>query len=606
MSLYSFLEEHSLRETFILLLLAVLSQIIIFSLKRKVSKIRFLKSLFLTLVLIFTYTLIYSKIGILTHIIYWIIVLNISISFYFPLFHEIILAYVLTVKIKNRRKNEIFIFYHIFYLPDLYKNIEWYYKHLFLSTPGKIVFIKSVEKVIENYDYRLLKLNQLALKLNLTEKEKDFILTKLSWHNLNLGNIKNAEKFAKKIQSNTSKSHLLSFIYYQQGKFSKSREINHEIIYNLEVEKNELYFIALNNHAVFERNFNITLTAKNLYERNIKNVKKIKKEITHIAFQNLIDIHLLENNSDAFNLLNEYKETFKNESTNDKIKIFDYEITYYRQCNQTKKISQIINEFELHFLSKTEGIEYFIGISHLLKIAITNNLNYKQYFDKINNNIFEIIRNNSKIEALFFFMDFLDLMKSIRNQIPSNYFQNLSIISSFINSEKMTFSNYFENIPIECINHRCLNLRKLGEVENIDYIFKKLELQGAVNKIHRLEEALKIYKEYDNELEAIATLFEILNNLVEYQTYFSQKDFSPLLQTQKKNYNDAKNIISKLENSPLKMRYELELSYYAFIFKEVDLSQQLFENFIQSKISINHFKKPLQEYFYFLKQKFKH
>jgi hypothetical protein len=604
LSWYSFLEEHSIKETFILLLFSVLSQIVIYRLKRKVSWIRFLYSIIISIILICIYTLIFTRISLPAHIIYWIFVLNISVSFYYPLIHEVVLTFVIAINIKRKRNNEIFVFYYISYLPESYKYIEWVYRILFFSTSGKIIFIKKLEKSIEQYNYRLLKLNQLALKLNLSEKEKDYILKNLSWHNLNLGNIKNAEKFANRISNGSSKSHLLSFIYFQQGKFKKAREINHEIIYNSEGEKNELFFTALNNHAAFERNFNIPLTAKNLYEKNIQNVKKLKNELTHVAFQNLIDIYLLENNPNANSLFSEYKETFKNESTIDKIKIFDYEISYNRQCDQTEKIPQILNEFELHFLSKTKEIEYFIGVTHILKIAITNNLNYKKYFDDINDNIFEIIKNNSKIEALFFFMDFLDLLKSIRNQIPSNYLQNLSIISSFINAEKMTFINYFENIPIECINHRCLNLRKLGEVENIDYILKKSELQGVENKIHRLEEALKIYKEYDNELEAIATLFEILNNLIDYQTYFSQKDFSPLLQIQKKNYNDAKDIIAKLENSPLKIRYELELSYYAFIFREVDLSQQLFENFIQSKISINHFRKPLQEYFYFLKQKF--
>ncbi|MCG6189263.1 hypothetical protein [Maribellus maritimus] len=606
MSLYSFLEDHSLKETFFLLLLTVLSQIIIFSLKRKISKIRFLKSLFLTLVLVFIYTQIFTNINLLTHIIYWIFVLNISISFYFPLIHELVLTNIIATQIKGKRGKEIFILYYVFYLPESFKYIDWVFRTLFLSTSGKIIFIKRLERSLEQYDYRLLRLNKLALKLNLTETEKDYILQNISRHNLSLGNIKNAEKYANKILSNSTKSHLLSFVYYQQGKFKKAREINHEIIYNSEGEKNELFFTALNNHAVFERNFNNPITAKNFYEKNIQNVKKLKKEITHVAFQNLIDIYLLENNKNAYSLFSEYKESFKNESTTDKIKIFDYEITYYRQSNQIEKIPSILKDFELHHLTKTDDLEYFIGISHLLKIAIINNIDYLDYFIKIIDNIFEIIRNNSRIEALFFFMDFFDLLKSIRNQIPKIYLQSLSIISSFINSEKITLINYFEKIPVECINHRCFNLRKLGEVERIDYSLRQLDLQGVENKIQRLEEALQIYEEYKNELEAIFTLFESLNNLIEFQTHFSQKNFSSLIQIQKRNYDAAKIIIAKLENSPHKFRFELELSYYAFIFKEIDFSHQLYENFIKSKISINHFEKPLQDYYYFLKRNFNH
>ena len=277
------------------------------------------------------------------------------------------------------------------------------------------------------------------------------------------------------------------------------------IIQNLNIEIESKIFPSFFNNNSTENNFYFNTLF--LLEINIKNFEEFKENIFQIE---LIpnEFKIIENkiSKENFNLINENKIEFENNSNENQIKtlkipFFIENLDFYSNIKKEFKIKiTILKNNEIIFINNSN---FLLNLIHLF--------NFKNKFRLLNNNYYlmnTIFSLNIEIENMKIFLN-----NNNKNKINFNNSSAINIVNSLpnkIEGIKKILSNkflefsikneiYFFVFPIKNIINQIKNLFNINYHIKIDFnknkkfkLFEEIEIQININKLNDKNVLFKI------------------------------------------------------------------------------------------------------------------
>ncbi len=358
-----------------------------------------------------------------------------------------------------------------------------------------------------------------------------------------------------------------------------------------------------------ERMLSNTTNVIHYYRKSAKLVKDFKqKNMIHIVYLNLIDTLLLNKDHNAAKLcLYEYHDFIDSQNIDDLFKFNNHKLEFARQIKDKVMLYEALVEGRIQILPKISFKEkLFFEISEL-RIRFNSQLGWEEKLFEIQH-YFSDYSNLEFPERYHVFKEiFIILEKLSKSSNLGPFGQMYRFILNYFESVSAEIDKYLLTLPDYCVYERCywesekVFLRRIVKGN----ITQEMEFRNIQSRLEHFKNIKDIHIEHGNYIKAMDADLNIVDETMAHATNlesFTMK--SQMRNTMQEHLQIAIEMIDKFKRHPETNILKLRAARYAFFLDDLDIAKQYFEDFKNSKISINHYADWLQKYYYELATEF--
>lgn len=413
----------------------------------------------------------------------------------------------------------------------------------------------------------------------------------------------------KDLFSNDDILYIDSIIAFYKLDFNTAEKYAYQLLSSTD---NELYKqVAENNIAVIAENTSQKIDWSNYSYKSFATSQTIVSNI-ETATQNLI--HNLQFNGkseEAEILFNKYVKSIKTRAIDQRVRILNLKLEYYRQKNDTRNLKEVIASLFDEYRNTGSLKKYPLLIS-LLRISFNNKILFDEILVEVETCIDDVLKSDFSIVRLIT----NEVLGIHRSTYGTN---NQSRIDNLLNKCKSRIktididSEIYKLREEDVITKRSY-IKFKSEISMIDLLnpdFKQYEKQ-LHEKFAILDELIIFDEKQNNTFNLLDSMFlkldEMINSLDVMIRYFKIPPFSMSFQIL---HNESRSLITRIkdimqnaENSIMLADYHLRLShYYCFLNDKIN-GYKHFVKFKEKNINIQHYANWIQDWYQRLERYF--
>lgn len=331
----------------------------------------------------------------------------------------------------------------------------------------------------------------------------------------------------------------------------------------------------------------------------------------HTVIPNMIDIYLLDGEtSKADSLLEAYRTMIDFNSIDDVLMWDNYCLTYYRQCGDLNNLKKIYDDGAAQLPARLTHKERLAFQINELRMRWNNRIEWEKPLGNVCQHLDEYFALPFP-ESFLAAKELCFIMKGLNEQQNSLYDSGLvKKLIAFLRKSAPELDSHLRALPDEFVNER-FNLTK-DKAWLLQVLFDPREQNDndytimIDKKIILLNDLVDIQQQAGNAVNAMEARLGIPDEVISqvfspFTTgFFNRPQFfdyrRKCLDLSKKQMDIAYNDLARFGRDISILTFKLRLAYYFMFFNEIDKAYQLYKDFEDSGISINHFADWIRRY----------
>ncbi len=396
--------------------------------------------------------------------------------------------------------------------------------------------------------------------------------------------------------------YLQSFFDERAGEFERARQSLLSAVSECNNEKDIQLAIIYNNLGRMEKLFGNTTNTLHYYRKSADLASHLKeKNVIHIAYPNLIDTYLLlGDNKEALLFFDKYSNIIDKNNIDDLLRFNNYKLEYARQTKNKILYLDSLTQGRIEILPKVSAQEELIFEISELRIRWNSGCGWDEKLFWFQHYLPEYLKLDfpARYLALKEVFNILRNLAKINNLGP---FVNLfSKLLAFMGQSKEEIERYLLALPDYCVDERCFwekekaFLRRIQKVDEtqislIDFY------EGMFEHLRNIKD---IQLQHGNPLQAIEADLDIADECMGVAQEIRDATVIDYLQKNMcKHLDNACKDLEKFRRHPASNAYIVRIARYALFLGSRERAKEYFDDFVRSKISIDHYASWIQRYY---------
>lgn len=466
---------------------------------------------------------------------------------------------------------------------DPLMHYEWAYRSAVVQS--KIGNPRKSFEILRDFDIALL-----------PENEKDsFTIAKAGYY-VQLGNYSGALSLISELNDKEEslvlqKANIIAVCQEVRGNLTAASDTLLSALTSTESTTSDLLFLTFNNLGRFREIEGNNTEMFLYYEKAALAASDTKnKHLIHTTYRNLI-LQYAKGKKDKKEreLIDLYRTQIDNNNIYDLLEFHNLMLEYYRQKSDGMKIISTIEKGRSDLYPKlTEHQKISFDISELRIRWNSQSLrpSFLVHIEQQLNKYLELDLTE-RYTALKEINIVLNQLKKMNELGPFSPFHK--IVQNHIKEIEPDIEKYRLTLPEYCVNEKCHWLWELASIQKIDD--SQYDYQNVLLILHDLKDTLL---KYGNYLESLRKELDFSDEAM----FQGRKDLVS---------QSVKQAIKELESfkgHPVEVECFIRIARYAYYAEQQKCAEEYFFRFEKTGVSINHFSDWIQNYYYFLFDRF--
>lgn len=396
--------------------------------------------------------------------------------------------------------------------------------------------------------------------------------------------------------------HLQSFFDEREGEFERARQS----LLSTMSERDNVQDIRLaniyNNLGRMEKLFGNTTNMLHYYRKSADLASHLKeKNLIHIVYPNIIDTYLLlGDNKDALLFLDKYSNIIDKTNIDDMLRLNNYKLGYARQTKNKILYLDTLTQGRIEILSKVSAQEELIFEISELRIRWNSGYGWDEKLFWLQHYLPEYLKLDfpARYLALKEVFNILRDLAKVNNLGPFGCL--FSKLLAFMGQSKEEIERYLLVLPDYCVDERCFWEKEkafLRKIQKVDETQISL-IDFYKSMFEHLRNIKDIQLQHGNPLQAIEADLDIADECMGVAQEIRDTTVIDYLQkNMRKHLDNACRDLEKFRRHPASNAYIVRIARYALFLGNRKQAKEYFDDFVRSKVSINHYAFWIQRYY---------